>query len=422
VILVHGSAQEIGRQVLSAPGPGGALFVSVPAAGGTVVAQFDATGQLRPGWPISINGMRCELLLPVDDGSVRLVCQLSDDETAQGPSQGLAFDAAGSQLTGWPVDLPCCFIGRVLDDTLVVYGREFHENSVDGWIVAVAADGTVHNGERVTYPNCCEDIWAVGPEGEAYGSVLHSAASPDASTSELAAVGPAGVPGGFPIAIDGIASGPAFDKAGRIHVTVAIPFEAPSRTLTFSQRGRSVEAGTGEFDVAVSGEFAGIEGSSLQAAAPLVGTDGTTFVIDAFGDGTTVAGANPLGEAMPGWPYRSGATAQATGVCPAGDVCEGSFWALPAIGPDNTLNLIHAAADSSTGGNIVAIGQDGKVRPGWPVTLQRPGSGFWSVVVGSDGTAYALAIEPGAEDASSASILAIAPDGTVLYTTTIIEP
>jgi hypothetical protein len=62
------------------------------------------------------------------------------------------------------------------------------------------------------------------------------------------------------------------------------------------------------------------------------------------------------------------------------------------------------------------------VPSGWPVELQRPGAEFWSVVVGSDGTAYALAIEPEAGGVSSATILAIAADSTVVYTTTIIDP
>ena len=62
------------------------------------------------------------------------------------------------------------------------------------------------------------------------------------------------------------------------------------------------------------------------------------------------------------------------------------------------------------------------MRLGWPVELRRPGAEFWSVVVGSDGTAYGLAIEPETGATSSASILAIAPDSIVLWTTTIIEP
>ena len=44
------------------------------------------------------------------------------------------------------------------------------------------------------------------------------------------------------------------------------------------------------------------------------------------------------------------------------------------------------------------------------------------VVVGADGTVHALAIEPESSGGSSASILAIAPDSTVRWTTTIIEP
>lgn len=41
--------------------------------------------------------------------------------------------------------------------------------------------------------------------------------------------------------------------------------------------------------------------------------------------------------------------------------------------------------------------------------------------VGSDGTGFALAVEPEAGDTSSASILAIAPDSTALSITTILE-
>jgi hypothetical protein len=61
------------------------------------------------------------------------------------------------------------------------------------------------------------------------------------------------------------------------------------------------------------------------------------------------------------------------------------------------------------------------VRTGWPVELQRPGAAFWSVAVGSNGTAYALAIEPESSGASSAMISAIAPDSSILYRTTIID-
>jgi hypothetical protein len=80
------------------------------------------------------------------------------------------------------------------------------------------------------------------------------------------------------------------------------------------------------------------------------------------------------------------------------------------------------ARDATVGGSLVAVGPSCEAGCGWPVELRRPGAEFWSVVVGSDGTVYALAIEPESNDTSSASILAIAPDGTVVHTTTIIEP
>jgi hypothetical protein len=105
---------------------------------------------------------------------------------------------------------------------------------------------------------------------------------------------------------------------------------------------------------------------------------------------------------------------------PLGNLCF-----MPArcgVGPDSVLYLPLQARDATVGGSIVAVGPDGQERPGWPVELQLPGAEFWSVVLGSDGTAYSLAIEPETGDASSASILAIAPDGTVLYRTMIIEP
>jgi hypothetical protein len=70
----------------------------------------------------------------------------------------------------------------------------------------------------------------------------------------------------------------------------------------------------------------------------------------------------------------------------------------------------------------VSIGANGEPLGAWPVTLSRPGSEFWLVVVGADGTTYALAIEPEAGGASSATILAIAPDSTVIYATTIVDP
>ena len=416
-----------------APGRGATLFVSIPGSDGTVLVLLDRDGSPLRGWPIGLPASSyCRLLLPVDDGSVRVVCYIGDPN-ADGamPVWAFAFDAGGRPLAGWPVDLTCCsdglVIGRVIGDTLTVHERQYRGDSVDGWIVSVAADGTVRNGERVTYSNCCSDIWAVGPGGVAYRIVLHFDDTGAATTSELVAVGPTGLFAGFPVVIRGIASKPAFDAAGRIHVTVATvtvatPFDGPARTLVLGADGQAVVGGSGELGMVATCEGVGIEGTCVNPAPPLVGPDGTTFVVGAYFNSTTVVRVDPSGQVMAGWPYRSDAGHQSKGICPTGAACEGYSLAAPAIGPDNVLYLLHAARGTSVGGSIVAVGPDGRVVAGWPVELRRPGAEFWSVATGPTANAYALAIEPETGGTSSATVLAIAPDSTVLYRTTIIDP
>jgi hypothetical protein len=412
-----------------AAGQDGTLFVSIPQSAGSVLARLDRSGRPRPGWPITVKGSTsCELLEPVDDGSVRLVCTADDLTSSPGesPAQAFAFDAAGRPLAGWPIDLPCCpsghVVGRVVGDELTLLGSRYRGETVDAWIVSVAADGSVRNGTKAPFANCCAARWSIGPDRVAYGSFPRFGDSVEAPKStKLVAVGVTGAHAGFPIAIDGLASEPSFDAAGRIHVTVTEKVPGPARTVVFDSAGRTV-GGSGGLEVRATDECVGIEGTCEVPAAPLVGPDGTTFVVGAYFNGTAVAGVSPSGQALAGWPYRSDARHQTKGICPAGAVCEGSNLTTPALGLANGIYLLHGARANTVGGNIVAVGPNGRVRPGWPVELRLPGSAFWSVVVGPDGTAYALAIEPESGASSSATVLAIAPNGSVPYRTTIIDP
>jgi hypothetical protein len=287
--------------------------------------------------------------------------------------------------------------------------------------------------------------WAIGPDGVAYGTFQAFA---DGSTpkeayakakSALFAVGSAGIAAGFPIGISGWASQPAFDGAGRVHLVVGSIHEPPTRMLVFDTAGQAATGGSGALDVAAPADrvtfLPGPVPVSGHLAPPLVGPDGTRFVVGgaaasgpvsaspAFWRSGAIIAIGPSGQPLAaGWPYRSDAGAQENYICCAPSNLS---FAAPAIGPDNVLYLLQSgrisARGPSGGGSIVAIGPDGRVRPGWPRTLKRAGSGFWSVVVGSDGTAFALASEP--ESAGySATVLAIAPDSTVRYATTIAEP
>lgn len=433
---VRGSGQVLGTQIRMAPGPDGNVYVSIPAREGSVLlALLGQTGRPRPGWPIMLaDTASCDSVFPVEDGSVRALCTLDNpDGTFLGVVRALAFDPKGDLLPGWPIDFDLYgadgyFAGRVIGDELTVYtwaslGDQIEEGQPAGnaWIMRVAADGTVRSGAQVQYGiGCCNvDTWAVGPDGVAYGMVHDFAQTPAGTTSELAAVGSAGVPAGFPVVVEGIASKPAFDAAGQIHVTVGVPTERSAMTLVFDPDGRGVFAGSGGLGIAATSDWTGAGGNF--PAAPLVGTDGTTFVIDTI-DGTTVAGLNPSGGVMAGWPYRSEIGLEYTGFCGPPDTGCGQFRAAPAVGPDNVLYLLHAAATTSAGGSLVALGEDGRVVAGWPVGLRRAGSEFWSVVVAPDNTAYALAIEPEPNGSHSATILAIGPDSTVFYTATVVEP
>ncbi|HTG40081.1 MAG TPA: hypothetical protein VK697_00580, partial [Methylomirabilota bacterium] len=436
---VRGSGQELGTQIRMAPGPDSDLYVSIPKPPGSVlVTQLDSVGHPRPGWPIVVSQTTsCEQLLPVADGSVRLLCTLENRGAKNlAVVRAYAFGSKGRALAGWPIDLDRYggdgyFAARVIDDELTLatwksLGNQVNEGQPTGnaWIATIAADGTVRAGVKVQYGgDCCSNAFALGPDGVAYGTIRHFGETASAPrSSQLIAVSSAGVPAGFPLAVAGIASVPAFDAVGRIHLNVNDGPDRLTRTLVLDTKGQMVVGGSDQLGFSATDQCVAIEGSCEVPAAPLVEADGTTFVVGAFFNTTMVAGLSPSGKEMTGWPYRSDAGHQSIGICPAGEVCEGYGFAAPTMGPGNVLYLLHAAASKSAGGSIVAVGQDGRVVAGWPVSLKRAGSEVWSAVVGPDGNAYALAIEPEPNNGHSATILALAPDSKVRYTTTIIDP
>ncbi len=183
------------------------------------------------------------------------------------------------------------------------------------------------------------------------------------------------------------------------------------RTLMLDADGRVSPVASGEVPVYVLGTYSGAGPSD---PAVLVAWDGAAFLLS--DDERTVYGLDPSGQTMAGWPYQADRGPQWRGSCPEMVTGCGVNLSTAAVGPGDVLYLPRA------GGSLVAISPDGRVRSGWPVVLTRPGAEFWSVVAGSDRTVYALAIEPEAGDRSSATILALNPDGTVRYRTTIVSP
>jgi hypothetical protein len=424
------------------PGPDAGLYVVISSprrvidapASRSVLALLDQTGRPRAGWPIALVGWTCA---PPGDanapwppaqaaaGSVVVVCY--SDSTPGGPwhSRAFAFDPTGRPLAVWPIggiEGVWDHQPRVIDGQLHVIAHKVSEpDPVTGeysgtyWMNTVAADGTVRTGRGYAVPErATVGMLQLGPDGTAYRIDQSSGAT------EITAFDLDGLRAGWPVRVAGLARGLAFGPNGRIYTTTSSSGGGTSRTLVFDADGRSLPFGSEELPIGESDIWSG---AGTPLSPPIMAEDGTVFIVNEEPSRTTVLSVDPSGDVIAGWPYQDNVGLQWQGSC-QGEAVEGcGVWrTAPTVGAGNVLYLLLAARVATTGGSILAVDPDARVRPGWPVVLPRPGAAFRSVVAGSDGTAYALAIEPETNGSSSATILAIAPDGTALYRTTVIEP
>jgi hypothetical protein len=427
---IRGSAREISAQEPRlAPGADGSLYVSIAVREGpAVLLLLDKSGQPRPGWPIAIKDATwCGVPFPIDDGSVRIVCDAKDlppPESGEAEQRAFAFDAEGQPMKGWPVRLKAPTAIGMGDDLTVLTEHRVEDSegnpiSHDVVVSNIAGDGTVRDGTPVALDlNRYGDQWAIGRDGVAVGV---GDVDDDAEIGVITAVDSSGVRAGWPAATKGYGSAPAFGRAGQIAVTLGSAKTHTSRVSVFDQDGKAASSAVLSFPTAErTGDTGGCTASLPYS--PVVAENGAIF---AYGElDHRIYGLGPSLAVLKGWPFepttplavpRPGLESEhEAGYCPAP--------AVPAAGSDGTLFLALRPRTAKIGGSLVAVGKTGQVRPGWPVELKRPGSEFWAVTVGSDGTAYALAVEPEAGGKSSESILAISPDSTVRYTTTIIDP
>ena len=258
----------------------------------------------------------------------------------------------------------------------------------------------------------------LGPDGTGYGISYSGDDGTGPVQSEVQAFDMAGPRTGWPLRIDGFVPSIAFGSDGSIHVTSEVD-ALTSRTYGFGPDGRSLANKSRVLPITAANEWSG---AGPGRSATMLASDGTAYVRGESSGRTFVFGLDPSGTIMDGWPYVSTVEPQWKGACSGQDTGCGVWQATNAVGPDGTLFLIQAAPHDKTGGSLVAIAPDGTVRPGWPVYLTKAGAAFWSVDVGADGTAYALAVEPETGRTTSATILALAPDSTVRYRTTVVEP
>jgi hypothetical protein len=415
-----------------APGPDGTLFVSIPSSGGSVLALLDRGGGLAPGWPITVqDSTSCGRPLTADDGSVRVICDGSDlpvPDNDLSNVRAFAFEAGGRSMAGWPVTLRPGLAARLIGDEMTVVQGQILTDTADvgvtishvAWMATIAANGAIRSGTKVPMvETCCGEEWTVAPDGIAYGvGSASDGTEGSAEVSWITSIGGSGLRSGWPVRVDGIASGPAFGPGGRIVATIGSANRTSSRVLVFNRDGKAVSARSAQLPIMTA--ESGVDCIVGAPKSPIIAQDGAIFVFSELDP--SIFALDPTLQVMPGWPFEPPSPLERPDPSRGEEGLNCVSLSLPAAGPDGTLYLPLQARSSKVGGNLVAVGPNGRVRAGWPVELTRPGSEFWSIAVGSDGTIYALAIEPEAGGASSATILALAPDSTVLYTTTIIDP
>jgi hypothetical protein len=419
--------------VRMAPGPDGGLYVLVssesPAGGApssSTLALLGADGQPRPGWPLGLTGWRCDAPdeevswppVPAGDGSVSIVCRgdAASGETAQ--TRAFAFDSSGSLVGTWSFSRE---IGdhqpRIIDGRLVLIDFELTElasGDVAGawWLVTVAKDGAVRTGRRLEVPaGAMGGVVRLGPDGIAYRAVRN----------EITAFDIDGVRAGWPIQVDGELSAVAFGPDGRIYPTSSTEAGA-TRLLVFDRDGRAVPVGSEQLPIEPARAWSG-EGPANRPIAPLVAPDGTSYVIGEADGRAVVFGIDPSGRLMAGWPHRAATPLASQGSCTSGSETGCGTWlAVPSVGQDGTVYLPLAAPDAQIGGSFDAVGPDGTSLAGWPMHLARRGAEARSILGGPDGTIWALAVEPESGGSTSATILAVTNDGTVLSRTTVVNP
>lgn len=421
-----------------APGPDGGTYVLTTTAnagiagrsGRSVLALLDRAGDPRPGWPIAVDGWSCANPYSgawppevASDGSVTVACLSWADGGFSVRMTVSTFDVSGNLVANWwyadePSGRP-----RVVDGRLLVIAREVKEQEVtlpDGqvdtryqttyWLDEVAGDGTTRrSGERLELG---DPGWPVvlGPDGTAYHENM--------ADGEITAFDLDGLRPGWPVRLGGSLSALGFGPDGHVLVTVAA---AGATRLVVLGAGGETLATSDAFPMEGISAWSGA-GPDGRPMAPLVGADGTSVVIGEAADHTVVYRIDSAGNVLGGWPYRADTAVQWQGTCPAETAGCGVWRAVPAMGQEGTVYLSLAAPDAQIGGSLAGVGPSGKDLAGWPMHLARRGAEFWSVTVGSDGTVFALAVEPEAGGTTSATILAMANDGTVLSRTTVIEP
>jgi hypothetical protein len=240
-------------------------------------------------------------------------------------------------------------------------------------------------------------------------------------TTEILAFGFDGALPGWPVSVPGIVSAVVAGPDGRYYATASARADwdalAPGEALVTLTPSGTLSVG---LELPVAGISEATFAGGYAPVRPELAPGGSAWVLGADArDNVVVHALGPDGNVRDGWPWRAGAPIEERGECGQAETGCGVWRTVPALGPGEVFLVLLAPADRTSGGQVVAVGPDGRVMSGWPVELKNR-DGRWDLVAASDdGMVYATAVEP-AGAGSSTTLLAIAPDSEVVWRSTLV--
>ena len=406
-------------------------------AGRAVLVLLTIDGEPAPGWPQEIQGVVCgirdgvpaaptsQLPLVAPDGSVRLLCRaVSPDAT---PAVfALSFDPAGAQTPGWPVVLPSDPVdARMVGDTMVLATSSMLTDN-DGAllegefrILRVSAAGRLEQGQAAPMARNSSYDPRLAADGVAFQRWVHDQDT-DPST-EILAFGFNGALPGWPVSVPGIVSAPVLGPDGRYYAVSSARADWDALAA-----GQALVALEPDGTLAVGAELptAGISEATFAGGyapiAPVIGSDGSAWILGVNSrENVVVHALGPDGSIRDGWPWRAGAPIEEQGECePASTGC-GVWRTVPVLGPGETFLVLLAPADRTSGGQLVAVGSDGRIMNGWSVELSNRNERLDLVAAGADGMVYVTRVAPSGAG-ETISVLAITSDGVRAWPFTLV--
>jgi hypothetical protein len=337
---------------LPAIGPGGSVYIEEcgTATVGCRLHRLEIDGQEAPGWPFEVGP---SIACPVGDPCVsRLVvgqdtAYLVSWHKAKHQTQLLAIDATGRVKPGWPVALDDSYgwfstpqLGS--DETIYIQTKPGADDGPSA-LWAIAPDGSRRRGWPVSMPDW--GAFQTGPNGTivmvSYEPLLdpsQGGLDSDASRTVYSVVGPDGqtLPG-WPRGSKGYASGPVVDSDGTIYY-----LSATDKVYAHDREGEvkagwpvAIEVspdsriygpyGAPEGTVFLGNEVVALYPDGIQwryrltdpvtwpcpdldcppyAAAPAFGSGGVVYVALNHDDSVEIVALDHQGRPKQGWPYR----------------------------------------------------------------------------------------------------------------------